>query len=489
VGEDLVGRTTGILVATVFDAVAPGRLGPRARDVVVGTGTLALLALGTWAAARAWTRLESWLDRESGGGARPLLRRGLFLATQLAAAGLLTWIVRHPGPDLVQTSARFDHVAFALLAGLSLRRASEPLRLRALVVLSLGLVAQFVAWQALAGVLAACLAGFAATHWAPARRAGLAALVHGALVAGVFAWLWRIRGEWAISLAGVGLFVFVALRHVSFVVEACRGATSGVGIAGYVCFLLFYPTCIGAAEVFSEFREQNLRRPAPVDLRGAAASVVRGLVLTSIGANVPMDEGRMTASVGFAAIWTNLLLLYLRGVCFSMGIWAIAEASAALLGVRLRPNFRGVLSARNPAQFWRAWRGTMANWLIHHVYLPLGGGRQHRTRNIAAVFAVSTLWHCIGIPYLRLSSFGPSDLAPIALWGLLNFAGVAGHAWLRRARAGASAGRSALHPAEVAKWAATLLFGSLTVALLGFVTGYYERFGHVVRTLVGLGGW
>jgi D-alanyl-lipoteichoic acid acyltransferase DltB (MBOAT superfamily) len=51
----------------------------------------------------------------------------------------------------------------------------------------------------------------------------------------------------------------------------------------------------------------------------------------------------------------------------------------------------------------------MANWMIHHVYVPLGG-RRRRTRSIAVVFAVSTLWHCLGIPYLRPASFGALDV-------------------------------------------------------------------------------
>jgi D-alanyl-lipoteichoic acid acyltransferase DltB (MBOAT superfamily) len=197
----------------------------------------------------------------------------------------------------------------------------------------------------------------------------------------------------------------------------------------------------------------------------------------------------MTRSAGFLEMWQNLLLLYLRGACFAMGIWSLAEAAAAFLGVRLRPNFRGVLLARNPSQFWRAWRGTMANWLIQHVYIPLGGGRHRRTRNIAAVFAFSTVWHCIGIPFLRPASFGFDHVTPILTWGALNFAGVAGHAWFRRAFP-AEPQNPLLRGASIGlSWALTLCFGSLTVALLGFATAYVERFAHVMRTLCGLAGW
>jgi D-alanyl-lipoteichoic acid acyltransferase DltB (MBOAT superfamily) len=289
------------------------------------------------------------------------------------------------------------------------------------------------------------------------------------------------------SLGGVGLFTFVMLRQVSFAVEAGRGATTG--LAGYLCFLLFYPSCFGAVEVFREFRDQNLRGPAPIDYRRGTAAIVGGIVLAAIGVHIPMNEDLMTRSAGFLELWRNLLVLYLRAACVMVGLWSVAEAAASFLGVRLHPNFRGVFAARNPSQFWRAWRGTMANWLVQHVYIPLGGGRQRRTFNIGVVFAASTAWHCLGIPYLRPATWTVQDFAPVCVWGAVNFFGVAGHAWLRRAREPRAYGPLGRTLVAGTQWALTLCFGSLTVALLGFAVAHQDRFAHVLRTLVGLGGW
>ena len=99
------------------------------------------------------------------------------------------------------------------------------------------------------------------------------------------------------------------------------------------------------------------------------------------------------------------------------------------------------------------------------------------------------MWHCIGIPFLRPASFGFDDVLPIVCWGALNFGGVAGHAWFRRAWTPRARGRVASGIVAAGQWALTMCFGSLTVALLGFATAYVERFAHVARTLCGLGGW
>jgi alginate O-acetyltransferase complex protein AlgI len=483
VESDLAAKAALPLVTALVEAVAPEGLALEARSQTAGLATLVLLWLLVWMLAAAVARAEGWLERP---GSRRLARRAVLAAALLAAAGLSGWIYLHPAQEPVFVAARFDHVVFALLAGLCLRRAPLQARLWALNALSLLVLEQCVGWRALAGILAACLLGFGATRWSATRRPLPAVLVHGGLLLGVLSWLLVMRGYRMTSWAALSLFLFLGLRYLSFAVEASRGATSGV--AGYLCFLLFYPTCIGAVEVFREFGAQNLRERATVDFRASALAVAKGSALVTVAFYVSVDQERMTGSAGFAAMWTNLLLLYLKAACFSMGVWTMAEASASFLGVRLRPNFRDVLAARNPSQFWRAWRGTMANWLIQYVYVPLGGGRRHRTLNIAAVFAVSTAWHGLGI-LNKPAGVELREFLPILLWGFLNFAGVAGHAWLRRVRPPRGYAGPAALAIGAPKWALTAVFGSLTVALLGFSPRGIERFEHVALTLVGLGGW
>lgn len=452
------------------------------RQRLVGALALVELTLFVCALAFACARFERAC--EGSGGARRGAAWVLRAAAALCAAALLHRIYLNPSRDLLGLASRWDHLLFALLAGVPLLRAPAAARLWILCALSLAFVGAYVGWLPLVGILGGCLLGYGAMRWAPTRHASL----QGLLLVGILIWLWSLRSQAAVaSMHGLGLFVFVMLRHVSFVIEARRGTRTSV--AGYVCFLLFYPSCIGATEVFREFRQQNLESPPPIDYRAAAVGVARGTLLTWLALHVVMDENVMTRSIGFLEMWKNLLLLYFRGVCFATGIWSLAEASALFLGVRLRPNFRGVLLARNPSQFWRAWRGTMTNWLIQHVYIPLGGSRQHHTRNILAVFTFSSVWHCIGIPFLRPTSFGFDDVLPIFTWGALNFAGVAAHAWFRRDWTPQK--RSALARGLIAggQWALTMCFGSLTVALLGFAISYLERFPHVLRTLAGLGGW
>ena len=183
-------------------------------------------------------------------------------------------------------------------------------------------------------------------------------------------------------------------------------------------------------------------------------------------------------------LWLSVVALLLLSGLFVMGLWSTIEGLALLYGIRLRPNFPAVLTCTNPAEFWRAWRATMTNWLIHYVYIPLGGNRRQQLRNIGAAFAVSVVWHWMGIPFHQLG-VSAYDFAPITLWGLINAGGVAGYVlWRRR---GLQVLPAAIpQPLRTAtKIALTWVLASFTVTLLTFTPRTMTHFAPFVRTLLG----
>lgn len=425
-----------------------------------------------------------WCDGPGTGAAWWVLT-ALHGMAALGALRFLYWVYLHPGRDLAGLPFRWDYLAMVMLAGLPLARAPLGVRTWLLALLSVAFIDQYVGRLHLQVIGGTCLVGWAAMRWSVTNRPGVRVVVQGLLMGGLFAWLYWLRTpEPWIALTGWGLYSFAAFRHVSFVVESGRGVPSS--LAGYVCYLLFFPNCVGAMEVYDEFHARNLSSPPTGgQLWRAAVLVLRGNLLVWISLLIPMDEERMRASVGFVAMWSNLLLVFLRAAIGIIGTWDVIEGGALFLGIRLRPNFRYVLAATTPSEFWRAWRATMTNWFIRYVYIPLGGNRRHQTFNIFAIFVVSTVWHCVGIPFLRPQTWTPYEMLPIVVWGLLNFVGVATHARVRRLRPPAER----TPPLVVGKWALAMVFGSLTVLLLGFAVGPIERFPHVVRTLLGLEGW
>jgi D-alanyl-lipoteichoic acid acyltransferase DltB (MBOAT superfamily) len=218
------------------------------------------------------------------------------------------------------------------------------------------------------------------------------------------------------------------------------------------------------------------------------AKIVMGAACMTAALYIPDSKEAMLTSPTAARAWWNLWCVFFRGGLFMIGTWATIEGSALFYGFRLRPNFRGIFTASNPSQFWRAWRGTMTNWLIEYVYIPLGG-RQRQTTSIFGAFAVSTAWHCLGLPFASPGKYTAASFVPIVAWGAVNFLGVAGHAALRRRRPARAYPQPLGAIVRAAKTAAAVCFGSLTVALLGFSLGGAERFPVFACTVMGLARW
>ncbi len=111
--------------------------------------------------------------------------------------------------------------------------------------------------------------------------------------------------------------------------------------------------------------------------------------------------------------------------CDFSGYADIAIGLSALVGLRLSRNFDRPYLAPTVAEFWSArWHITLGQWFRDYVYIPLGGSRNGRARqvlNLMAVFVLSGLWHA-GLGYGVGWGF--------VVWGLVNGAMVAGESVL-----------------------------------------------------------
>jgi alginate O-acetyltransferase complex protein AlgI len=75
------------------------------------------------------------------------------------------------------------------------------------------------------------------------------------------------------------------------------------------------------------------------------------------------------------------------------GYTDIAIGAALLLGFVLPPNFELPYLATSPIDFWRRWHLSLSTWLRDYLYIPLGGNRHHRYRNLLLTMLLGGLWH------------------------------------------------------------------------------------------------
>ncbi len=172
-------------------------------------------------------------------------------------------------------------------------------------------------------------------------------------------------------------------------------------------------------------RGESATRHRPFSLRSAFYR--RGLWLMTLGLfkvfvvmptfNFHFETGLLHSPAQFWRDPGNALLtgLYQYGRVYLdfSGYTDIAVGGCALLGLRVRHNFRRPFLARSLSDFWRRWHITLSYWIRKHAYLPLGGSWRSPSRvalNLTLCMILVGLWHGLRLNFL--------------VWGLLHATGL-----------------------------------------------------------------
>lgn len=404
---------------------------------------------------------------------------GVFLLLTVAVLGAIWWRLVHHPVQADYFALFFSPVHLALAAALGFCVARLPIRSGKVAMVTASALVITGMWNArvLAYFVVEVLSVYAAVEWSRDRSAAAATAMVGIALAAGLAACWWLRSA---VFQAISLWVWLVFRGISFAVDRRRGTPAT--LLDYLAYMFFYPIIFGTIEVYEEFYHANLTQKVRPDYGAAVRRLVMGFVRLTVSVAIPYTFNDVVQITSFFSGWGVVLAVYFKTVLFVTGWFDGVATVAHLYGYRIREAFPGVLLARNPREWWRSWRATMTHWLIRYVYIPLGGNRRHQTRNIAAVFAVSVLWHWIGFPFAGATTkFYPAYL-PVLAWGVLNT--VVMSIATRVAR------KPGMEQAEESpglrefKVIATMVFGCATVIMLGYLPSNAGHFLDNLRVLM-----
>lgn len=211
---------------------------------------------------------------------------------------------------------------------------------------------------------------------------------------------------WHLDIVMLGLVLpagisFYTFQTMSYVVDVYRRDVSAErNIVTYATYVAFFPQLVAGPI-------ERAGRMLPIfsaPRRFSYAQSVEGMrriLLGLLKKMVVADNCAETVSAAFASWQTQgsgalalaAVLFTIEIYCDFSGYCDIAVGSAKLLGIELSENFRAPYFAENIDDFWRRWHITLMRWFRDYIYIPLGGGRSHKQRNVFIVFALSGLWH------------------------------------------------------------------------------------------------
>ena len=197
---------------------------------------------------------------------------------------------------------------------------------------------------------------------------------------------------------------FYTFQTLSYVIDVYRGKFEPEKHFGYFAlYVSFFPQLIaGPIE-----RPENLLPQLKEYHKVNKEDLLAGLQLLAVGffrKCVVADFTGLFVNNVFADLGNaNTLSLLAAGALFMVQLYCdfggyseIAAGSARIMGIKLSKNFDRPFRELSISKLMRKWHMTLTSWFKDYVYIPLGGNRKGKARQIINVFIVYMLcglWH------------------------------------------------------------------------------------------------
>lgn len=204
---------------------------------------------------------------------------------------------------------------------------------------------------------------------------------------------------------------FYTFQTMSYTIDVARGRT-GVqkDFIAFGAYVSMFPQLIAGPIVRYSTVEREL-----TDRRESLWECSEGIRLFTVGLG---KKVLIANQVG--ALWNEILhiapedrsvvMAWLGIFAFAMQIYFdfsgysdMACGLGRMMGFHFPENFHYPYESRSITEFWRRWHISLETWFKEYVYLPLGGsrsGRAKQIRNILLVWLLTGIWHGAGWNFL-----------------------------------------------------------------------------------------
>lgn len=211
---------------------------------------------------------------------------------------------------------------------------------------------------------------------------------------------------------------FYTFQGISYIADVYRGKTKAEkSILRYAVYIAMFEQLI-AGPIVTYSRVKSSLRSRKINASAVLCGLgmfIFGLGLKVLLANPIGKLWSQTLAIGFESVSTPLAWMALFAYSFQIyfdffGYSLMAVGLGKMLGFKLPKNFDHPYMSLTVTEFWRRWHITLGSWFREYVYIPLGGNRCSKARNLfnlLFVWLLTGIWHGAGYNFL--------------LWGFILF--------------------------------------------------------------------
>ena len=211
-------------------------------------------------------------------------------------------------------------------------------------------------------------------------------------------------------------YSFYALQMAAYLVDVFRGKVNAeVSLVRYSAGILMFPKLLSGPLM----NPADLQRQAwgrgylPATFSHGLEEFIVGLALKVLLADRLGGIWAQAGVFGYDSIstpfaWMALVAYALRLYFDFWGYSMMARGLGGMLGFELPENFKTPYASKSVSEFYRRWHITLGAWFRDYIYIPMGGSRCSKWRNVvnlAVVWLLTGLWHGFGGSYLIWAGF------------------------------------------------------------------------------------
>lgn len=194
---------------------------------------------------------------------------------------------------------------------------------------------------------------------------------------------------------------FYTFQMISYSVDVYRGHKAQKNIVDLAVYITMFPQLVAGPIVrYGDLSAQLAKRTHSAAL---ACDGIRRFVIGLAKKVLLANQFGELCDICLSSKEKSVLLSWLYAVGFTLQIYYdfsgysdMAIGLGKLFGFRIPENFRYPYCAVSITEFWRRWHISLGSWFRDYVYIPLGGNRAGKKRqlfNITVVWSLTGLWH------------------------------------------------------------------------------------------------
>lgn len=199
---------------------------------------------------------------------------------------------------------------------------------------------------------------------------------------------------------GISFFTFQALSYVIDVYR--KKVPAQKSLISLALYISFFPQLIAGPIVrYNTIEKQIACRTVTLEkfrngIKRFGTGFCKKVILANNVAVISNAAFSLTGEKSIALLWLGSVAFTLQIFFDFSGYSDMAIGLGKMFGFEFEENFNYPYISESISEFWRRWHMSLGQWFRDYVYIPLGGSRVSKPRNILnllIVWLLTGIWH------------------------------------------------------------------------------------------------